>query len=316
MILENSHKSMEKTKRQSRYIRPSKDKIANLVLHSRDLEIIQIVYDYRFLRTDHITSLIEGDRTSIEKRLRKLWEHRYLERSFIPMIFGKEDATRRAIYSIDYRGANLLMKHKGADPKHLKHVLRHNKPENSYVEHQLMATQFRIVLTLALAQTKQAKILFWRQDKEIRDHVELLDNRGRKKRFPIAPDGYFALEDERGKMYWFLEVDRYTMDHRRWLNKMKAYYHWWEEKRHTEKLGIKNFRVLAICPTATNRDARLEITKRVKIIRDGNQEEPVGIKIFWFVSEEDYNLNKPSTLLEPIFHVARQNEENSHMILE
>ena len=303
-------------KRQSKYVRPKEENIARIELQPKDLDIIRLVYDYRFIRTDQLTSLIAGDRTSLEKRLRKLWEHRFIERSFLPVVNGKEPASRRAIYSLDNRGGNLLVKNDGVDPQHIKHVLRHNRPEYSYVEHQLMASQFRAALTLALAKEGKAKIVFWRQDKEIRDYVEIPEAKGKVRRLPIAPDGHFCIEDDKGKMYWFLEVDRYTMSGPRWLDKMMAYYHWYDQKKHHEKFGIRGFRVVTVCPTAFQRDARLEITKGVKTNRVGGKEEAVGIKLFWFVSEGDCSLSKPDLLLESVFRVAKKGEENEHKILE
>lgn len=303
-------------KRQSKYIRPKDENRARIELQPKDLEIVRTVYEYRFIRTDQLTSLIAGDRTSLEKRLRKLWEHRFIERSFLPVVNGKEPASRRAIYSLDNRGGNLLVKNDGVDPQHIKHVLRHNKPEYSYVEHQLMASQFRAALTLALAKEGKAKIVFWRQDKEIRDYVEIPEAKGKVKRLPIAPDGYFCIEDERGKMYWFLEVDRYTMSGSRWLDKMIAYYHWYDQKKYQEKLHIKNFRVVTVCPSIFQRNARLEITKKVKTNKVGDREEAVGINLFWFVAETDYTLRNPESFLDQVFTVAKKDKEYGHKILE
>lgn len=306
----------EIVKRQSRYIRPKEEGISRLSLQPKDLEIIRLVYEYRFIRTDQIVALIHGDRSSLEKRLRKLWEHRFLERYFLPVVNGREPTTRRAIYSLDYRGGNLLIKNDKADPQHIKHILRNNKPQYSYVEHQLMISQFRAVLTLALAQSRRGKIIFWRQDKELRDYVKLPDRRGKDFSLPIAPDGYFCIEDERGKMNWFLEVDRYTMSGPRWLDKVRAYYHWYDQKKYQEKFNIKNFRVMTVCPNAFQRDARLEITKRVKTSRVGDKVEAVGINLFWFVCEEDYDLGNLRSILGFIFRVAKRGKEIGHSLLE
>ena len=305
----------KKTKRQSRYIRPDKNKLGRIELNDRDLEIFKIVYDYRFLRTDHITALIDGDRSSIEKRLRKLWEHKYLKRSYLPASPQKEPSTRRAIYSIDYRSAGLLAKRSVVNPQSLKYAIRRNISDLKYIEHQLVISNFRVALTLALKETKQAKILFWRQDNDLRDRVEIKQS-NKTKSLPIAPDSYFALEDERGKMYWFLEADRYTMDHRRFFLKLKAYYLWWEQKKHAEKFGIRNFRVLTICPTTAMLERRLEVTKKVKIAKSDGKDIPIGIKLFWFLSEENYDLSKPLSVLSDVYMVARKGEEDKHSLLE
>jgi hypothetical protein len=133
---------------------------------------------------------------------------------------------------------------------------------------------------------------------------------------PIAPDGYFCLEDAKGKMYWFLEADRYTMDHRRFYDKMSAYYHWWEGKRHVDKFGINNFRVLTICQDRQRRDRRLDVTKGVKKAVIDGRETAVGIKLFWFTAENDYSLEKPQSILKPILKTAKEREEHNHSLLE
>jgi len=48
----------------------------------------------------------------------------------------------------------------------------------------------------------------------------------------------------------------------------------------------------------------------------GEKREAVGIKIFWFVSEMDYDLNNAKGILGPIFRVAKKDDESGHKILE
>ena len=100
------------------------------------------------------------------------------------------------------------------------------------------------------------------------------------------------------------------------VDKVRAYYHWYDQKKYQEKFNIKNFRVVTVCPNAFQRDARLEKTKEVKTNRVGEKNEAVGIKIFWFVSETDYDLKRPNKILSPIFKVARKDQEPGHIIIE
>jgi len=146
----------QKKTRQSRYVRPKTGNLKRLVLQPRDFELVKTVYNYRFIKTNQLTVIIPGDRTSIERRLRRLWEHRYLERSYMPVTPGIGQAIGHAIYSIDYKGADLMRSHEGVDPKKLKHVIRHNKPKFPDLEHQLMIFQFRSVHTLPLDRTGKA----------------------------------------------------------------------------------------------------------------------------------------------------------------
>jgi hypothetical protein len=303
-------------KRQSRYIRPDRKKLGRIEIHERDIQILKLVYDYRFIRTDHITALIEGDRTSIEKRLRKLWEHGHIARHFLLVSPGREPSTRRAIYSIYYRGATILAKD-GIDSQLLKTAIKRNKSDLKYMEHQLVISNFRAVLTLALRQQESGtKVRFWRQDNGLRDRVDMLIGR-EKKSIAIAPDSFFAIEESTLKnMYWFFEADRYTMDQNKFLRRMKAYWQYFNDKKYQKKYDIQNIRVLTVCPNSTIRDKRLERTKEIKKYKKGSKEVLTGSRLFWFVSEEDYNLREPEEILREIFHVARKDEEKGHSLLE
>ncbi len=59
-------------KRQSRYVRPTEERLGRIEIQPKDLDIIRLVYSYRFIRTDQLVALTPGDRSSLEKRLRKL----------------------------------------------------------------------------------------------------------------------------------------------------------------------------------------------------------------------------------------------------
>lgn len=68
----NQTTTAQKRTKRSCYTRDRKD-VPDVVIGARDIQIFKTLYDFRFLRTDHLVKLIKGDRTSIEKRLAKLW---------------------------------------------------------------------------------------------------------------------------------------------------------------------------------------------------------------------------------------------------
>lgn len=76
-----------------------------------------------------------------------------------------------------------------------------------HLTHELMLSQFRACLTLALRQARpDAQLLFWEQPVE-RDFATYYDN-GRDVRIPVVPDAYIGLQDSLGRMYRFAEVTR------------------------------------------------------------------------------------------------------------
>lgn len=54
-----------------------------------------------------------------------------------------------------------------------------------------MIANFRVILTLALKDKKESKLIKW-QEEDLRDNVQIEDNY-----VPIAPDSFFVLEDTR-----------------------------------------------------------------------------------------------------------------------
>jgi len=93
----------------------------------------------------------------------------------------------------------------------------------------------------------------------------------------------------------------------RFLKKMRAYWNWWKRGKHTEKFGIKAFRVLTITKTEKRKENLREITKKA----DDRQR---GSLMFWFTSERNYNIQKPESILEPIWQTPK--DDSFHSLLE
>ena len=88
---------------------------------------------------------------------------------------------------------------------------------------------------------------------------------------------------------------------------MRAYWNWWKEGRHTKRFGIKAFRVLTITKTEKRKENLKQITKKA----DDRQR---GSLMFWFTSEKNYDIQKPESILEPIWQTPK--DDSYHSILE
>lgn len=108
-------------------------------------------------------------------------------------------------------------------------------------------------------------------------------------------------------MYFFLEADQSTMTNARFLKKMRAYWNWWRQGRHTKKFGIKSFRVLTIAKTEKRKENLRKMTK-------GADERRKGSLMFWFTSEQNYSLRESKSILEPIWQTPK--DESFHSLLE
>src|SRR5258708_39691078 len=89
-------------------------------LTTRDKAIIRAICDYRVLRQDQIQILFfganPGARARAQKRLVKLFDHKYLARFFLPSRGGLMSSP--VLYGLDKRGAELLQGEFGYDDLH------------------------------------------------------------------------------------------------------------------------------------------------------------------------------------------------------
>jgi hypothetical protein len=279
-------------KRSSRYKRKAPDQLPPFRPGPRDVDILRYVYEYRFLSTPHLVALTDGDKTSVEKRLYKLWQHGYLERRWDRDLTGK--AQGPAVYQLDKVGAEALAQVSGIDPGDLDWRVDRDKLTQYHFQHACMVAHIRTVFTLAVRARPEVKLLFWRHDKETQDSVPLAEDdavyKGAKREtLPIVPDSYFGLSwsDPNGIAtgYCMLEADRSTMAQKDFLNKLRAYWLWWRAGKHKEKFGINRFIVLTIALTSERAQNLFELSKRA-------DDRGTGSSMFWFTTL--HQLTKPS----------------------
>jgi DNA-binding HxlR family transcriptional regulator len=259
-----------------------------------DLKILRDISDYRVLDTRHILALhSEASPRTIQRRLQLLFQAGFLERPVYQ--FSQYKGTPSYIfYTLGRKGAQFLFPSQRTT-KWTKQL----KP--TFLLHHLMVLDFRVILTLALRNKKESKLLNWRED-NLTDSVYL-----EGERLPISPDAFFTIEDKGDLLHFFLEANRSTMESERFLKKMKAYWQWWLEEGHKKKFGISVFRVLTITISEERKENLRKITKKA-------DERQRGSEMFLFTCQKDYNLEKPESILKPIWQSPRDN--NYHHLLE
>ena len=270
-------------------------------LQGRDVEIVRAVHDYRLLNSEHIQALIDGSSQGIMRRLQKLFHHGYVDRppSQFTFVFG----SNKFIYTLGNQGADLLSERFGIDRGTADWTTRNREAKQAHLSHELMLANFHACLTLALGMERpDVQLLSWRQP--VAPDAVTFEERGKKVRIPVVPDAYFGLQDPLGRMYQMVEADRSTMTNPRFLCKLEGYWHYWQQSRHTERYGIKNFRVLTICKT----ERRKENLRRVAAKASPNGR---GSVMFWFTSEERYSIKAPAATVSAIWQTAVDQEWHS-----
>jgi hypothetical protein len=286
-------------------------KVGKLELQERDVKILILVYSYRFLNSEQIKILVDGSDRVILTRLQKLFHHGYLDRPSSQMSYNF-NTSQHIIYALGDKGADLLADLSGFDRGKIKWKEKNKEVKERHINHTLMISNFRICLEKSLSKPNSSvKMLFWRNEstKDLKDYVYIRDYRsgGHKTRKPIVPDSFFSIEDSKGKMYFFLEADQSTMTNTRFLNKMRAYWHWWKQKGHTKKFGIKSFRVLTLAKTNKRSD-------NLRLITQKADEAERGSLMFWFTSESNYSKESPESVLSSIWQTPK--DDTFHHLLE
>lgn len=272
-------------------------------LQPRDMDIIRAVFQHRFLRPAHIHALLGGSEQHLKRRLRFLWQDRYLERprSLRPL----KVLTEEIVYGLGKKGAQLL--------QHLKPELRvaeldwTETPKKQvglpYIDHQLGIATFFVALRVAC---QEAGIGFkWGGHFKRRRHRLAVPGT----RQVLLPDGYFVLEfPGRGAIHHFLEFDRGNVSLERMRERYEGYFRVRKEKDRAPLLrrgkhwdhNIPHFRVI----TVTNDEDYLQSLRRIAREIGRNRAHRRSWRALMFTHLGAFDLEEPAKLLSPIFRYA------------
>lgn len=245
------------------------------------LPLLALVAEYRFLDSFQINALSATSRTNTYLKLQKLFHNGYLERYIVPTTdFILEP--RKIIYALNPKGRDLLIE---SDPQKWQKIFC-AQPNRTmlFIRHELMLTNFRVCLTLALEKHPYAKLTFWKQGSELKRLLQKQQNES----FQIVPDAYFILKINTREVHYFLEADRGTMTLKRFSEKIQKYLKFF----HQNRTNIPRFfRVVTIAQSAK----RAENLRLVTITGDTAQKK--GSHRFWFGAETNFSLqNSQKTL--------------------
>ncbi len=223
----------------------------------RDIEIMQAINRYRYLRTGQIQRLVFPDNTSLQstrRRLRFLFHDGYIAR-MVPFTrpgHGGEEVA----YHLDKKGEQAL--------RDLEvDVLRPSKTGQvrpTFLLHALELSDFRVNLELALQDRPELSLSRFVADFELKSHIQ-----GRKRRehyrlfdevqhptskrsYVVYPDGLIVLTARKNghekRALFFLEIDRGTEGLRVIRDKFIGYRLYQEQGRFKKFGKFARFRLL------------------------------------------------------------------------
>lgn len=264
-------------------------------LMPRDLEALKAVYEYRAITHSQLTRLVfENNHPSIAtRRLYTLYHNGYLERMFLPARGGV--AVSPTVYLLGEKGAHELSLR--GEYLNFYWSKDHLKIGTLFLSHTLAISEFRLNITLA-CRAAGISILEWRGERELKkdyDKVTVTSPTGATRTIPIIPDSYFVLQTPQGKRHFVLELDRGTMEGKRFKAKVEGYTEYFKSGAYKERFGTKSLRVV----TVTESQRRMKNLKAIT-------ERAGGKSRFWFASLD--TLTDENILTEAVWQVARRQE--------
>jgi hypothetical protein len=226
-------------------------------LTERDCEILRHVHQHRFLRSDHLTSLLPGSRQQILRRLQRLFHHGYVDRPRAQLSYYHVGGSTHYTYGLGNKGARLLAELSNGIRSRPDWTNRNQSARQFYLEHTLLIAEVMVAVQTSCA--RSSTIHFLSQD-ELASRINLRDPfrwtvSVHSQRLSLRPDKAFGLENvHTGECsFYFLEADRTTMPVIRrslsqscFFRKLLAYERTWTQNLHRTRFGFHRFRVLTV----------------------------------------------------------------------
>jgi hypothetical protein len=257
-----------------------------------DLDLLRWCYELRFATIDHFTALSKRHRPALARRIVRLIERGYLTRFVFP--------GQKHIYAIGKAAIPILVEQGVAPVELLTARIRTTELKELFIKHEQMIADVHTTLLLA-SRESTINLIAWKEGQELFDSVSVQE-KGSRRWLPVRPDGFFILQDterppEKNILPFFLEADRSTTTHARFMEKVKAYWEYLNQGLYTKKYNRKFFRVVTITLT-DERAANLAADARAVLPAPAH-------RFFLFSSLKQFSLETPQAILGDIFITPR-----------
>ena len=250
---------------------------------SRGVEILQHVFDHRFLNSRHVIDLLgKGhSRQHLLRRLRLLFHHRHLDRPRAQIACYRRGGSRPMVYALGDRGADVLTEKRGVPRGKVCWQQKNRSVGRVFMEHTLKVADFMIELACAcrthptLSLISEEELLEAAPESTRRKAAEggnpfywrVKLGAGRQARgVGVIPDKVFALERSdrpagKNRSYFFLEIDRATMSvltknlsKSSVYKKLRGCLATWKGEVHRKQFGFENIRTLFVTTSCKRAD--------------------------------------------------------------
>ena len=248
-----------------------------LILQPRDKAIIMALYAFRYLTRQQLQRLFAWRCTRrINMRLRKLYDHHYVSRTFLPTLRG----SGKAVYYLGRRGMPIAAGESDTDIAEVKSAAKHaSRLKALFLTHSLEINSVRITMSQAICNNPQMSLETWLNETECEQEYAVRAA-GKQIIRRFKPDAYFRVWYRQKLHSFFLELDRSTMSLDRFKTKTLSYLYFADSSLYARRFGVRYFRVLVV----TLGPQRLSHLKSTV--------ETVADKIFWFTTLERITADK------------------------
>lgn len=266
--------SLTLPRRKRRFVRETPEPFQ---LTERDITLVGLVAEHRFLRSTHLSELVEAPHKKVCDRLTSLFHSGYLDRPRAQLEFFREDGGSAAmVYALANRGAQLLITHHGPDIAAVDWARKNDLAGRPFIQHTLAIADVRVALKRAIRTRPCFQIL----EPEELIATAPAETRARERPWTwrttvrhndaavelgVAPDYAFAIQYPDGRFRAFLvecdrgtmPVDRANLQQTSLKRKFLAYTAAKRAELHQRHFGWKAFRVLVITNSRERADNAL-----------------------------------------------------------
>jgi hypothetical protein len=279
------------------------ERYGHFTLTARDIEILETIYSYRHLEARHVRALVGGSGQQITRRLQGLFHKGYLGRYARRerMRLDLDPGAPMIAYGLEVKGARALERNRaaaaaatGAEPEPICWKKDYTRRTEWFLEHNLMTSDFRCNLELALRETPDTELVTWDQGQGTWFRVTIPEKGKRVAR--VAPDAYFVLRQNGQLRYFFLEIDRSTEEHRRLVERFTGYWWYLQDPSFTKPRGGRP-RVNVLFVTTGVRRMR-NMMETLRRMQKPNRADHGGKGLFWFRSCTSFSCDNPLSVLK------------------
>jgi hypothetical protein len=229
---------------------------------ARDLAILVNLHRLGFASSPDLVALDRGNKPNVLARLRKLFDHGFVERPLAQLVTMPLHGPQPMVYALSTAGARLLRQF-GQDIEPAADLTERAKRAGPvYLQHSVAISSFMVTLEVHCRKTHGVELIHEHQmlaeapaaTRSAREPLRWIVEQtpaGQRESCSVVADGAFGLRfaDNTGT-FFLLEMDRGTIPITRRnasrhsiYRKLEVYWHGWLAGRHREQFGRDNLRV-------------------------------------------------------------------------